>query len=502
MAGYFLGIDQGTTLTTAVLVDEHMQIAAKASKAHRNFYPKSGWVEEDPLEIFDNCLEVTAEVLRKVPGASPASLLSFTMDHQGETCCIWERDTGLPVYRAIVWQDRRTSDLADRLLEEDGARIHSITGLRPDAYFSATKFRWILDHIPGSRERVRKGELLLGTLNTYIYWRLSRGACYATDPGSASVTMLMDLRKTEWSEELVDEILGIPASCLPEMRDSNAVYGYTDPSVFFGVSVPISGSVVDSPSSIIGGGCAGEGILKTSYGTGNFMTLQTGSFVSVSDERNISDCMWRIDGEAFYRMRGACYIAGAAVEWLEKGLRIIQSAAETSEIAASVPDTGDVFFVPAFSGLATPFWDPYARGCLIGITGGTTRAEIVRSVLEAIAYQVTCCYRTLSKAYGQESRLMRADGGMIENPFLMQFQADMLGFPVEIPVEKETAAYGAACLGALTQGALDSIESMREHVKIKAVYEPSISEDEREARLARWVRAAERSMGWAKEEGK
>lgn len=499
MSGYYVGIDQGTTLTTAVLVDERWRVVAKASRPHKQYYPNPGWVEHDPLEIYENCLAVVSDVLNKVPGASPKDLLALGLDHQGETCVIWDKDTGVPIYNAIVWQDRRTADMADRLKAQLGNEIQAISGLQPDAYYSSTKISWILDHVEGARERAERGELCIGTLNTWLFWKMSNGACYKTDPGSAGCMMLMDLRKTQWDPMLVS-LLGLPVEYLPEICDSTELYGYTDPECFLGVSIPLAGSAADSPASIVGSGCAGEGILKTSYGTGSFMSLQTGDKVIVSDKGMFSDCMWRIGGKPSYRLRGACYVAGAAVEWLKNGIGIIPDAKASEEIALSVPDTNDVFFVPAFAGLATPFWDQYARGLFIGLTAGVTRAHLVRAVLESLAYQVANCYRAMRAELGHESSVMRADGGIVENRFVMQLQSDMLGIPVEVPEEKETAAFGAACLAGVTLGVLPSIESVRKYVKLKCVYEPRMSADEREARMARWLDAAQRSGHWARKE--
>ena len=497
MAGYFLGIDQGTTLTTAVLADENWHVVAKASIPHKNHYPNPGWVEQDPVEIYENCLRAVEEALHQVPGATAQDIISLGLDHQGETCVVWDKDTGVPIYNAIVWQDRRTADAAEALKAARGDEIQKISGLSPDAYYSATKINWLLDHVEGARERARRGELLVGTLNTWIFWKLSGGECYKTDPGSAGCMMLMDLGKTAWSKTLVD-LLELPVSALPEMCDSNHLYGYTKPECFFGARVPIAGSAPDSPASIIGGGCAGEGILKTSYGTGSFMTMQTGSRIIHSQKGMVSDCMWRISGKPNYRLRGACYVAGAAVEWLKNGIGIIDDPRATEAMALSVPDSGDVYFVPAFAGLATPFWDQYARGMLIGLTGGTTREHIVRAVLESMAFQVAHCYDAMKEEMGHESPVMRADGGIVENRFVMQFQADMLGIPVEVPDEKETAAFGAACLGGLTMGALPDVESVRKYVKLRYVYEPKMGRDERNERMGRWLEAADRSLDWAK----
>lgn len=498
MPCYYLGIDQGTTLTTALLADENWHILAKASKAHRQYYPNPGWVEHDPIEIYENCLAATAEALSQIPGASAKDIICMGLDHQGETCLIWDKDTGIPIYNAIVWQDRRTADVADKLKHERGERIHHITGMLPDAYHSVTKLNWILDNVEGARERAESGKLLAGTLNTWLFWKLTNGQVYKTDACSANRVMLMDIHKTEWSPELID-LLGFPKHMLPEICDCNHIFGYTDPDCFLGVRIPIAGSSSDSPAGLIGGGCTEAGVLKTSYGTGSFMNLQTGENVIISDRGLFSSCCWRLSGKPYYTLFGTSYIAGAAVQWLKDGIHIIDDVRDTEQMAQSVNDSNDVYFVPAFAGLATPYWDQYARGLFIGLTAGVTREHMVRAVLESMAYQVANCYCTMKQEFGRESHSMRADGGMVENKFVMQFQADMLGIPVEVPAEKETAAFGAACLAGYTIGALPSLESVKKFVKLKYIYEPRMSADEREERLACWVKAAERSRDWARD---
>ena len=496
MSGYYLGLDQGTTLTTAVLADEHWNIVAKASKAHRQLYPRSGWVEHDALEIYENCLAVTAQVLQQA-NASVHDILALGLDHQGETCVVWDKSSGLPIYNAIVWQDRRTADAAEDLKLRCGQDIHRICGMLPDAYHSATKINWILDHIPGTRARAEKGELLAGTLNTWLFWKFSGGEIFKTDPASANCTMLMDIENTQWSDRLVD-MLRIPRGFLAEICDNNHLYGYTKPECFLGGRIPIAGCTTDSPASLIGGGCVGTGILKTSYGTGSFMSLQTGNRVVLSDQGIFSSCLWRMNGTPSYRMYASSYIAGAAVEWLKNGLHIIESARDTEQMALSVPDSNDVFFVPAFAGLATPYWDQYARGMFIGLTGGTTREHMVRAVLEGVAFQVANCYHTMQRESGCGCRFMRVDGGMVENRFVMQFQSDLIGIPVEVPAEKETAAFGSACLAGYTMGALQSLDDVRQYVKLTRTYEPRMSADERSQRLCRWLDAVERCRNWAK----
>lgn len=496
MSAYYLGIDQGTTNTTAVLVDENWKIKAKVSKAHRQIYPCPGWVEHDPLEIYGNIKLAVQELINMVPGTTAGDIVCMGLDHQGETCVIWDKKTGEPIYNAIVWQDRRTADVAERFKEEKGERIKEICGLLPDAYHSATKLMWMLDNVEGARERALKGELLAGTLNTWIFWMLTGKKSFETDVSSAGSMMLMDVSTTDWSEELL-ELCCIPREMLPDICDTNHVYGETVPEEFLGISIPISGGIADSPAGLIGGGCVGKGVLKCSYGTGSFMHFQTGTKMITSDSGLFTRTCWRLDGQPYYLLSGASYIAGGAVTWLKDGIGLIRDEKETEALALSVSDTDGVFFVPAFSGLATPYWDMYARGLLIGLTSGTSKEHIVRAVMESLAYQVANCFNIMQRESGTVSTRMRADGGMVENRFLMQFQADMLGVPVEVPEEKETCAYGAACLAGYTLGILPFLESVKDMVAVKYVYEPAMSADERETRLNRWLEAAERSKRWA-----
>lgn len=497
MAEYLLGIDQGTTLTTAVIMDEKLKIRAKASKAHHQYYPYPGWVEHNPMEIYNNILAVTLEALAQIPNAKLEEVIGMGLDHQGETCVVWDKTTGVPIYNAIVWQDRRTADWAEQLKEKHGKWIRDVTGMMPDAYHSATKIKWILDNVEGAGEKARRGELLAGTLNTWLFWKLTNGKIFATDACSANRFMLMDIRSTEWNKEITD-LLEIPIDMLPPICDCNEKFGYTEPAQFLGVKVQIAGSIPDAPAGLIGGGCTKKGILKASYGTGCFMNLLTGEKLVMSDKGIFSSCCWRLNGKKFYNISGAAYIAGAAVEWLRQGLRMIDSPEETEVLSMSVPDTNGVYFVPAFAGLATPFWDQYARGLFIGLTGGVTKEHMVRAVMEGIAYQAAYCIKVMKQEYKNDIHVMRADGGMIGNQFLMQLQSNLIGIPIEIPKEKEAAAYGAACLAAYSMGIIPSIDSVRDKVEIIKTYEPNMSEDERGTRLEDWLRAVERSRDWVK----
>ena len=497
MAAYYLGIDQGTTLTTALLVDQDWRIAARGRRAHRQIHPRPGWVEHDPEEIFECVLGAIGEALSRLPGGRAQDIIGLGLDHQGETCLIWDKGTGRPLYNAIVWQDRRTSDFAERLKKEHGRYIQETTGLWPDSYYTATKIKWLLDHVPGARDRAARGELLAGTLNTWLIWKLSGGRAFATDSCSGSRTMLMSLRTRQWDRTIAG-LVDVPLDLLPPIGDCNQIFARTEPRIFWGAEVPICGSLSDSHAGLIGGGGSRVGTLKTSYGTGCFMNLVTGDEFVISRQGLAACCAWQIDGHPTYTLNGAAYIAGAAVEWLRTGLELIGDLAEVESLARSVPDTRDVYFVPAFAGLATPHWDQYARGAFLGLTGGVTKAHLVRSVLESVAFQTTDCYRAMKREYQGDIPRMRADGGMVDNEFLMQFQADLLGLPVVVPQEKESAAFGAAVMTAVTLGRLSGLEEIDHHVQLKKTYEPFISADERESRLARWLKAVERSKGWAK----
>lgn len=496
MPGYFLGIDQGTTLTTALVMDEGWNVIARGSREHRQIYPHPGWVEHDPLEIFDCFIGAVQCALDGLPpNASASDILCMGLDHQGETCLVWDKHTGEPVYNAIVWQDRRTADFAQSLKDNHGDYIHRATGVLPDSYYSGTKIRWILNHREGLRERAAAGELLAGTLNTWLIWKLTDGQSFITDVSSAGRFMMMDINSMKW-DPFVQELLDIPEQIMAPITDCDHLFGYTSPRYFGGARIPICGCLTDSQAGLIGGGGCGPGTLKNSYGTGSFMGVVTGSEYILSNKGLMTVCAFRAGGKPTYTLNGAAYIAGAAVQWLRDGLGFLESAAQAEAVAASVPDSGGVAFVPAFAGLATPYWDQYARGGFLGLTGGVRKEHMVRAVLESVAYQTTDCFRAIRGEYGREIPEMRADGGMVDNGLLMQLQADMLGIPVVLPAEKETAAFGAACMAAYTKKYLSSLEEVRNFVRIKKIYEPQMSEDERETRLSIYHKAVERCKEW------
>ena len=491
---YYLGVDQGTTGTTALIFDEEWDICGKGYTEHTQYYPKPGWVEHDPIEIWNKTKESVARALDKA-GLKAQDLRVMGLDNQGETCMVWDKNTGEPIYNAIVWQDRRTARMADELKEEWGDLITQKTGLPVDAYFSALKIKWILDNVENAWNKVEKGELLVGTLDTWLLWKMTGGKIYITDPSTASRTMLFNLHTSQWDDEIL-EIIGIPRSILPEIMESVDIYGYTSPTEFFDAKVPIAGSVVDQAAALFGQVCFQKGSLKTTYGTGCFMLMNTGNKPVHSQNGLITTAVWSMDKRITFALDGGVYIAGAAIQWLRDGLKIINEAAETEALAKSVPDTGGVHFVPAFTGLAAPYWDQYARGMMIGITGGTTRAHIVRATLEAIAFQVAENLDVMRKDSGMPIDLMRADGGAVVNQFLMQFQADILGIPVDVPDIHETTALGVAYLAALGLGDFDNLDEISRKWKLSKRYEPGITEDHRHQLMHQWKRAVERSGKW------
>jgi len=495
---YYLGLDQGTTGTTALLLDENWNMAAKGYKEHTQYYPESDWVEHDPIEIWNSILESIDMALKEV-GAQASDLVCIGLDNQGETCMIWDKNTGQPVYNAIVWQDRRTARCADQLAEKYGPMIREKTGLVIDSYFSGTKLKWILDHVEGAMERAKAGELLAGTLDAWMIWKLTGGKAHVTDYSTASRTMLLNIHTGQWDDEIL-EILGIPKQILPEICDSAQVYGYTDPDDFFGAKIPISGSVVDQQAALFGQACYTPGSVKTTYGTGCFMLMNTGDKPIYSENGLLTTVAWGFDKKLTFALDGGVYITGAAVQWLRDKLQIIKTSAQTEEMAIAAGNTGGVYFVPAFAGLAAPHWDQYARGTIVGITGGTTKEQIVRATLESVAYQVYDNLEVMNRDSGIPIQVMRVDGGMVANNFLMQFQSDIMGIPVDVPVITETTALGAAYLAALGMGEFSSLDDLASKWKLSRRFEPKMSADQRESLLHDWHRAVERAKKWIEAE--
>lgn len=491
----FLGLDQGTTGTTALVFDHNWVLLGKGYREHASFYPRPGWIEQDPQELWQACLASVWDACQQA-GVTPSQITCMGLDNQGETVLVWNRETGSPLYPAIVWQDRRTTSWAEDMETKHGVLIREKTGLSPDAYFSASKICWILDHVEGARELMKQGKLLAGTLDTWLIWKLTGGRLEMTDASTASRTMLLNIHTGNWDTDIL-ELLGLDRKLLPEIRDSASFYGFTHPDAFFQAAVPLSGSAVDQQAALFGQACYTPGSMKTTYGTGCFLLMNTGASPSFSRHHLLTTIAWRLKGKPTFALDGGVYIAGAAVQWLRDGLGIIENPSQTSDLAASIPNNGDVFFVPAFSGLAAPHWDSYARGMIIGITGGTSRKQLVRAALESIAYQVSDNLEAMRQDSSIPILQMKADGGMTVNPFLMQFQADILGIPIEIPKIHETTALGAARLAALGIGFYSSLSELEDCWELGQRYEPSMSEDQRLELLDRWHQAVERCRNWA-----
>ena len=498
---YYMGIDQGTTGTTVLLLDGDWNLAAQAHKEHKQYYPRPGWVEHDPEEILRQIMEAACEVLQDANVLSE-EVRCIGIDNQGETVVVWDKETGKPVYPAIVWQDRRTAAWLETLHEKSREMIRNKTGLQAVAYFGATKIKWILDTVEGAREKAEAGKLLAGPLDAWILWNLTGRQVFATDYSTASRTMLFNIHKQRWDEELL-KLFDIPGTILPKIRCTAELYGYASLAGADGRegSIPVSGNIVDQQAALFGQACLEEGMAKTTYGTGCFMLMNTGERPVYTDSGLLTSVAWKLKGQNIkFELDGGIYVAGSVITWMKNKMNLIASAEETNELAASVPDTAGVYFVPAMTGLAAPYWDPYARGMLIGITPGTEKAHIVRAALESIAYQVKDILDLMEKDSGIEIRAMRADGGITSNEFLMQFQADILGIPIDVPVIAETTALGAAYIAAYGIGEFKRLSEIEENWKLKKRYFPRIGEAERNKLMSKWHRAVERARGWIEEE--
>ena len=493
MGRYILALDQGTTSSRAILFDEEQNMVGVAQKEFPQLYPQEGWVEHDPMEIWSSQYAVMMEVIAKT-GVSPADIAAIGITNQRETTILWERATGRPIANAIVWQCRRTAPLVDRLLEEGlGEHIRKTTGLVPDAYFSATKIKWLLDRVEGARERARQGEILFGTVDTWLLWKLTGGAVHVTDVTNASRTMLFDIHRLDWDDTLL-QALDIPRAMLPEVRDSSAVYGYAD---LGGAKVPIAGIAGDQQAALFGQTCFAPGEAKNTYGTGCFLLMNTGETPCESRNGLITTVAAGLNGRAEYALEGSVFVGGAVIQWLRDELRFLTESRDAEYYAQKVADTGGVYLVPAFTGLGAPYWDMYARGCLIGLTRGTRREHIIRAAQESIAYQVADLVQAMERDTGVPLKALRADGGASRDGFLMQFQADILDRSVLRPVVRETTALGAAYLAGLAVGVWRDREELRGLWKRDAEFQPEMDPARRETLLQGWHRAVERSRGWA-----
>lgn len=496
MKKYVLALDQGTTSSRAILFDAQGVPVAQSQKEFSQHFPHPGWVEHDPNEIWNSQIYVAREVIRKA-GASPAEIAAIGIANQRETTIVWDRKTGEPVHNAIVWQDRRTADNCTAMKKKKmDAYVQQATGLVIDAYFSATKISWILDHIKNGRQRARMGDLLFGTVDSWLAYKLSGGHLHITDYSNASRTMLYNIKTLKWDAKLL-AYFDIPEIMMPLVRNSSEIYGFTDERMFDGARIPLSGIAGDQQAALFGQSCFSEGMAKNTYGTGCFMLMLTGKKPVVSKKGLLTTIAWGIDGKVEYALEGSVFVAGAAVQWLRDGINILESAADSEFQAAKVSDSGGVVVVPAFAGMGAPYWDMYARGAILGLTRGTTRAHIIRATLESLAFQT----RDLLNLMEAESKLklkqLRVDGGAVANNLLMQFQADMLGVPVERPRVTETTALGAAYLAGLATGFYKKT-NLSKNRDTERVFKPEYKPARREELYKNWHKAVQRVLGWAK----
>ena len=494
MKKYILALDQGTTSSRAILFDRDQNIVGISQKEFSQIYPQEGWVEHDPMEIYSSQTAVMMEVIAH-SAVNMEDIAAIGITNQRETTILWDRATGLPIHNAIVWQCRRTADIVDGLKARGLTDyIQKTTGLIPDAYFSATKIKWILDHVPGSRERARRGEILFGTVDTWLIWKLTGGAAHVTDYTNASRTMLYDIHKLKWDDTLL-EALDIPREMLPEVRSSSEIYGY---ATLQGTKIPIAGDAGDQQAALFGQCCFSKGEAKSTYGTGCFLLMNTGDQPCKSENGLLTTIAIGRGGKIQYALEGSVFVGGAVIQWLRDGMRLITESSDAEYYAQKVPDTEGVYFVPAFTGLGAPYWDMYARGCIIGITRGTKRCHIIRAAQESIAYQTLDLVRAMEKDTGLALSELNVDGGASRDRFLMQFQADILGGRIRRPMIRETTALGAAYLAGLVTGVWKSTEEIRTLWKCDWTFEPKMTLEKKTELLEGWHRAVGRSMDWSR----
>lgn len=493
MAKYILSLDQGTTSSRAILFDQQQNILAVSQKEFTQIYPKEGWVEHNPMEIWSSQYAVMMEVVAQ-SGIHVSDLAAIGITNQRETTIVWDKTTGTPIYNAIVWQCRRTAPLVDQLIQQGLTdHIKAATGLLPDAYFSATKIRWILDHVEGAQQRAERGELLFGTVDTWLLWKLTGGAVHVTDATNASRTMLYDIHKLDWDDTLL-QALNIPRAMLPQVRSSSEVYGYTE---IQGVRVPIAGIAGDQQAALFGQTCFEPGEAKNTYGTGCFLLMNTGDKPFVSQNGLVTTIAISLNGKVQYALEGSVFVGGAVIQWLRDEMRFFNESRDAEYYAQKVKDNGGVYLVPAFTGLGAPNWDMYARGCIVGLTRGTRREHIIRAAQESIAYQVADLVNAMQQDTGLTLTSLKADGGASRDHFLMQFQSDIIHCKVRRPAIRETTALGAAYLAGLGVGVWDSLDEIKKLWECDIVYEPQMSEDQRQDLMRHWHEAVHRSLGWA-----
>jgi len=493
---FILALDQGTTSSRAIVFDRKGEIVSTAQKEFRQIYPKAGWVEHDGNEIWSSQAGVAAEAITKI-GLNGTNIAAIGITNQRETTLIWDRETGKPVYNAIVWQDRRTSDFCDQLKNQDGmiAKIKEKTGLIIDAYFSATKIKWILDNVDGVREKAEQGRLAFGTMDSWIIWNFTRGTTHVTDVTNASRTMLYNIHKGQWDKEIL-EILDIPEGLLPEVKSSSEVYAQTK-TTLFASKVPIAGIAGDQQAALFGQRCISSGMVKNTYGTGCFMVMNTGTEPIASENNLLTTIAWEIDGKVEYALEGSIFIAGAIVQWLRDELGLIRNSPEVEALAASVPDNNGVYLVPAFAGLGAPHWNQHARGSIVGLTRGASAGHIARAALEGIAYQTIDVLKAMEADSGIDIRELRVDGGASANNLLMQFQSDVLQAPVVRPKTLETTALGAAYLAGLAVGYWKNHSEIDNQWQLDKRFEPSMAQKDAEELIKGWDRALKATMAWS-----
>jgi glycerol kinase len=495
METFILALDQGTTSSRAILFDQSGSIRASAQKEFRQFYPQPGWVEHDPMEIWSSQAGVAAEAVTKA-GINGKSLSAIGITNQRETTIVWEKSTGKPVYNAIVWQDRRTASYCDQLRADGHAQtIQQKTGLVVDAYFSGTKVKWILDHVDGARDKARRGELAFGTVDSWLVWNLTRGELHITDVSNASRTLLFNIHSMEWDDDIL-ALLDIPKAMLPDVRESSEVYGHSKTTIF-ATKVPIAGIAGDQQAALFGQQCIKPGMVKNTYGTGCFMLMNIGDKPVKSKNNLLTTVAWKINGHTQYALEGSIFIAGAVVQWLRDELGIIRTSSEIETLAASVPDSGGVYLVPAFAGLGAPYWNPYARGTMVGITRGTSAAHIARAAQDAIAFQTLDVLRAMNADCGIDIQELRVDGGATVNDTLMQFQSDILQVPVARPKVTETTALGAAYLAGLAVGYWKDVDEISAQWQVERVFKPEMETQKIKNITKDWKRAVRAAQIWA-----
>jgi glycerol kinase len=491
---YILSLDQGTTSSRAIVFDKNGSIISVAQKEFAQIFPQPGWVEHDPEEIWSTQLGVAAEAITKA-GLTAEDIHAIGITNQRETTIVWDRNTGKPVYNAIVWQDRRTADFCDELKKKNlHILIQQRTGLVVDAYFSASKVKWILDNVEGARERAEKGTLCFGTVDSWLLWNLTKGQVHATDVSNASRTMLMNLQTLQWDGEL-EKIFNIPGNMLPQIRSSSEVYGTTQ-NILTAKNIPIAGIAGDQQSALFGQLCTQPGMVKNTYGTGCFMLMNTGEKAVISKNNLLTTVAWKINGKTEYALEGSVFIAGAVVQWLRDGLGIIRASTDVEKLAAKVKDSEGVYVVPAFTGLGAPYWNQHARGTIVGITRGTTAAHIAKAALDSIAYQTADVLKAMEADSGIEIKELRVDGGATVNNLLMQFQSDLLNTAVVRPRITETTALGAAYLAGLATGFWNSVDELQEQWQIEKKFVPDMEEEKRKELTIGWAKAVKAAMSY------